>query len=157
MMLKWCFHKKILRNISQNLLQEFSCTLHKTTANTGFFSPYSPVSTESLYNEYEKIVQKIYRKCIQSYSARIRENTVQKNPCSRWFCVVVVYHLSICDIIKKPKYCTCILFANSLSHFCQNHSFCCEIACSTHYFLNFYMISCSWKPFRNQEVSISIF
>ena len=46
----------------------------------GFFAPYYPVFMESLYNEYGKIIQKMYRNCIQPYSVRIRENTVQKNP-----------------------------------------------------------------------------
>ena len=45
----------------------------------GFFAPYYPVFMESLYNEYGKIIQKMYRNCIQPYSVRIRENTVQKN------------------------------------------------------------------------------
>ena len=46
------------------------------------WSPYTMI--------YWKVIQKIYRKilfCIQPYSVRIRENTVQKNPYSRWFYV----------------------------------------------------------------------
>ena len=64
MMLKWCFHKKILRNISQNLLQEFSCTLHKTTANTGFFftlfSRIHGVLIQWIRENYSKNIQKLY-------------------------------------------------------------------------------------------------
>ena len=51
------------------------------------------VFTESLYNEYGKIIQKIYRKilfCIELYSVLVRGNAVQKNPYSQWFCVVSV-------------------------------------------------------------------
>ena len=72
------------------------------------------VFIESLYNEYGKIIQKIYRKiffCIQPYSVRIRENTVKKNPYSRWFhaalafCNYVIFGIHIPNISKTvfPK------------------------------------------------------
>ena len=157
MMLKWCFHKKILRNISQNLLQEFSCTLHKTTANTGFFftlfSRIHGVLIQWIRENYSKNIQKLY-------SIVFCPNTGKCGAKKPAFTVV------LCSGSLSPFYLwhnkeTIILYLHFICKFIEpflsKPFFCCEIACSTHYFLNFYMIPCSWKPFRNQEVSITIF
>ena len=53
------------------------------------------VFIESLYSDiwesYSINVQEIFF-CIQPYSARIREDTVQKNPYSWWFYVVIAFY-----------------------------------------------------------------
>ena len=70
----WCSIFLFL-TINIFLGQIWSKTRRKTIVNTVFLAPYSPVFTESSYDEYGKIIQKIYRNCIQPYSIWIRENT----------------------------------------------------------------------------------
>ena len=53
------------------------------------------VFIESLYSDiwksYSINIQEFFF-CIQPYSARIRQNTVQKNPYSWWFYVVIAFY-----------------------------------------------------------------